>query len=167
MAIFKRGKTYYYNFWWEGQHIQRTTKQGNPRVARQMEAAHKTALAKGEAGLFERKPIPYFSNAMEAFLKWSEHEHKAHPNTYSRYVVSSKTLLKYFKDKRLDQITPEDVESYKTWRAQQKSPKTKRTLRPATTNRELACLKAVFNFHIKGDVLLKNPVRTVKFFNED
>lgn len=82
-------------------------------------------------------------------------------------MVSSKALLKYFKEKRLDQITPDDVESYKTWRAKQKSLKTKRTLRPATTNRELACLKAVFNYHIKGDVLLKNPVRNVKFFNED
>jgi integrase len=76
-------------------------------------------------------------------------------------------LLKHFKEKRLDQITPDDVEAYKTWRAKQKSPKTKRVLRPATTNRELACLKAVFNYHIKGDVLLKNPVRNVKFFNED
>lgn len=84
MAIFKRGKTYYYNFWWEGQHIQRSTKQGNPRIARQMEAAHKTALAKGEAGLFDRKPIPYFADAIDIFLKWSEQEHQAHPNTFNR-----------------------------------------------------------------------------------
>jgi integrase len=167
MAIFKRGRTYYYNFWWEGQHIQCSTKQGNPRVARQIEAAHKTALAKGEAGIFERKPIPYFAKAMEAFLNWSEHEHKAHPRTHQRYAVSSKALLKYFRDRKLDQITPDDVESYKTWRASQSSPRTGRSLRPATTNRELACLKAMFNFHIKGDLMLKNPVRNVKFFNED
>jgi integrase len=167
MAIFKRGRTYYYNFWWDGEHIQRSTKQGNPRVARQMEAAHKTALAKGEAGIFERKPIPSFTKAMDDFMRWSEQEHKAHPRTHHRYEVSSKPLLKYFRDKKLDQITPEDVESYKTWRASQKSPRTKRLLRPATTNRELACLKAMFNYHIKGDLMLKNPVRNVKFFNED
>ncbi|HYP28538.1 MAG TPA: site-specific integrase [Blastocatellia bacterium] len=167
MATFKRGKIYYYNFWWEGEHIQRSTKQGNPRVARQMEAAHKTALAKGEAGIFDRRPIPHFAKAMEAFLEWSAHEHKAHPNTYRRYIVSSKALLRYFKDKKLDQITPEDVESYKTWRAGQKNFRSRKALKPATTNRELACLKAMFNFHIKGDLMLKNPVRSVKFFNED
>jgi len=75
-------------------------------------------------------------------------------------------MLKFFKDKKLDKITPEDVEDYRTWRANQKSPKTNKVLRPATTNRELACLKALFNFFIKGDVLLKNPVSKVKFFNE-
>ena len=37
MSIFKRGKTYWYHFLYEGQHIQRSTKQGNPRVARQIE----------------------------------------------------------------------------------------------------------------------------------
>ncbi len=38
MAIFKRGKIYWYHFIFNGQHIQESTKQGNPRVARQMEA---------------------------------------------------------------------------------------------------------------------------------
>ena len=167
MAIFKRGKTYYYNFWWNGEHIQKSTKQGNPRVARQMEAAHKTALAKGEAGIFERKPIPHFAKAMADFLKWSQVEHKSHPNTYSRYETSSKVLLKFFREKKLDQVTSEDVESYKAWRAAQKSPRTKRVIRPATVNRELACLKAMYNYHIKADWMLKNPVRNVKFLNED
>ena len=53
MSIFKRGRVYWYHFIFLGEHIQESTKQGNPRVARQMEAAHKTALAKGEAGFRE------------------------------------------------------------------------------------------------------------------
>ena len=55
MSIFKRGKVYWYHFVFSGEHIQESTKQGNPRVARQIEAAHKTALAKGEAGFREKK----------------------------------------------------------------------------------------------------------------
>lgn len=167
MAIFKRGKIYWFHFIWNGEHIQKSTKQTNKRVAEQIESAYKTKLAKGEVGINEPKPSPSFNQAMKDFLKWSEQEHKAHPNTYRRYVVSSKALLKFFKDKKLDKITPEEVEGYKTWRASQKSPRTNRVLRPATTNRELACLKALFNFYIKGDVLLKNPVSRVNFFNED
>lgn len=59
------------------------------------------------------------------------------------------------------------VEKYKMSRARAKSLRTNRFLRPATINRELACLKAVFNRVIKDDVLIKNPVSRVKFLKED
>ena len=45
--------------------------------------------------------------------------------------------------------------------------KTDKRLRPATVNRELACLKALFSFVIKADVLAKNPVSRVKFLGEN
>lgn len=51
MSIFKRGRVYWYHFVFNSTHIQESTKQGNPRVARQMEAAHRTSLAKGELGI--------------------------------------------------------------------------------------------------------------------
>ena len=120
MAIFKRGRIYHYNFWWAGQHIQRSTRQGNPRVARQMEAAHRTTLAKGEVGIFDRKSVPTFTKAMTAFLKWSEQEHMAHPRTHVRNQVSSTPLLRYFKEAQIDQISSADVEDYKSWRARRK-----------------------------------------------
>lgn len=68
MAIFKRGKIYHYNFWWKGEHVQESTKQGNPRVARQMEAAHRTRLAKGEVGIEERKPAPTLKDFAQRFI---------------------------------------------------------------------------------------------------
>jgi integrase len=46
MAIYKRGKIYWYKFVWNGELIRESTKQGNDKVARQMEAAHRTRLAK-------------------------------------------------------------------------------------------------------------------------
>ena len=70
---------YWYHFLFNGKHIQKSTKQGNPRIARQIEAAFKTALAKGEMGIVERKKAPGFKTAMKAFLAWSESEHAAHP----------------------------------------------------------------------------------------
>lgn len=45
---------------WQGEVIRESTKQENDKVARQMEAAHRTALAKGEVGIRERKPFPTF-----------------------------------------------------------------------------------------------------------
>jgi integrase len=147
--------------------VQRSTRQGNPRVARQIEAAYRTKLAKGEVDIHDPKPIPAFTKAMRDFLEWSAQEHKAHPRTYRRYVTSSVAPLNHFKGVSLDRITPEDVERFKTERSKQKGPRTKRQMPPATVNRELACLKALFNFVIKGDLILKNPVCRVKFLAED
>ena len=49
---------YWYKFMWQGKLVRESTKQGNDKVARQMEAAHRTSLAKGEVGIRERKPSP-------------------------------------------------------------------------------------------------------------
>jgi len=57
MAIYKRGRVYWYQFVFNNKRVQCSTKQGNPRVARQIEAAHKTRLAKGEVGIAEPKKV--------------------------------------------------------------------------------------------------------------
>jgi integrase len=178
MSIFKRGTVYWYHFLFNGEHIQKSTKQGNPRIARQIEAAYKTALAKGEVGITERKKIPTFKTAMSQFLSWSKQEHQMAPSTAERYRYSSFALLSFFGDKPLDKITPEEVERYKTSRAAEfktvrgkdkKRIQTKQRLRPATVNRELACLRALFNHAIKGDVPLRNPISktAAKVLRED
>jgi integrase len=166
MSIFKRGNVYWYHFLFDGRHVQRSTKQGNPRVARQIESAFRTALAKGEVGITERKKAPGFKAAMKSFLKWSEQEHKAHPATYRRYQVSGAALLSHFGDQPLDRITPEDVERFKAGRSLAKGQRTKRRIMPATVNRELACLKALFNHAIKSDLAVRNPVSRVGFLAE-
>src|ERR1017187_75501 len=117
MSIFKRGSVYWYHFLFNGEHVQRSTKQGNPRVARQIEAAYKTALAQGEVGITERKKSPGFKAAMKSFRDWSEGEHKEHPATHRRYKVSSVALLSHFGDAPIDTITPEALEAFKTARA--------------------------------------------------
>jgi integrase len=174
MSIFKRGDVYWFHFLHEGRHIQRSTGQGNPRTARQIEAAFRTALVKGEVGITERKAIPTFKIAMADFLSWSAQEHPANPATHRRYEVSSAALLRHFKDTSLDRITPEAVErfktvrsaDYKTARASGKRKQTNKKLRPATVNRELACLKAMFNYVIKSDLPLRNPVSRVNYLKE-
>ena len=49
----------------------------------------------------------------------------------------------------------------------QKSGYTKRLLKPATVNRDLACLRALFNFYIRQEVLGTNPVSRVRFLAEN
>lgn len=178
MTVYKRGNVYWYHFFFNGQHIQDSSKQGNKNVARQIEAARRTALAKGEVGIVEQKQVPGFEAAMDAFLKWSEVEHSGQRKaTYKRYGISSIALLKYFKNTPLNRITPELTEQFKSHRLAQFGTKrakkgrvsTNRKIKPATVNRELACLRAMFNHAIKAEVPVKNPVSKigVKALKED
>ena len=176
MSLFKRGNVYWFHFLFDGRHVQRSTKQGNARTARQIEAAYRTALAKGEVGITERKKAPGFKAALKSFLAWSKGQHEAHPATHRRYQVSSVALLSHFGDSPIDRITPEDVEKFKAARSNEcktvkgkeagKRKATNVRIRPATLNRELACLKAVFNHAIKADILFRNPVSKVDFLPE-
>ena len=56
--IYKRGKFHWYRFMWDGKLIRKSTRQGNGQVARNMESAHRTSLAKGEVGIREKKQAP-------------------------------------------------------------------------------------------------------------
>ena len=166
MHMFKRGSVYWFECVFAGQRYQRSTRVKNQRDAKAIAATFYSSLAKGEVGITERKPSLRFSKAMSNFLDWSLEEHRAHPNTAERYRYSSAALLRYFRDTPLDRITPESVESFKLSRATEDGSHTKRRLRPATVNRELACLKALFNYALKGDRNLRNPVSRVRFLAE-
>src|ERR1035441_4513690 len=173
MGLTKRGDVYWYEFRFGGKRYRKSTGVANQRVAGEIERAYRTALAKGEVGITERKAVPSFREAMKDFLDWSTEAHKK--PTYTRYKTSSVALLRHFRDASLDKIMPEEVERFKTTRAieyktargKEKRVKTNKRLRPATVNRELACLKALFNFVIKADVLAKNPVSRVKMLAEN
>jgi integrase len=73
MSIYKRGEVYWYKFMWKGELVRESTKQGNDKVARQMEAAHRTSLAKGEVGIRDKKPVPSLAEFCEKrFAPWAE-----------------------------------------------------------------------------------------------
>jgi integrase len=173
MGLSKRGGIYWYEFWYHGKRYRKSAGVANQRVAGEIERAYRTALAKGEVGIIERKPIPAFRAAMKDFLDWSSAAHKE--PTYTRYKTSSVALLRYFRDTSLDNVTPEEVERFKitravenkTVRGKEKRVTTNKRIRPATVNRELACLKALFNFVIKADVLARNPVSRVNMLDEN
>src|SRR5215469_2894100 len=113
MAIFKRGRVYWYHFIFNGEHIPESTKQGNPRVARQMEAAHRTALAKGEVGIREKKQAPtlgtFCRDRVEPYAK--ARFENASPRTWAWYQFGLKAVESYeaLAGRKLDEITPEHI----------------------------------------------------------
>jgi len=72
-------------------------------------------------------------------------------------------LLPHFGDKLLKDINPELVESYKEKRLSEPSGRTPTKLTaPATVNREVACLKAIFNKAIANDKAERSPFQGKK-----
>ena len=58
MSIYKRGAVYWYDFEFKGERHNRSTRTRNKEVAKQIESAERTRLAKGEAGIRERVTAP-------------------------------------------------------------------------------------------------------------
>src|SRR5215813_7896633 len=94
--IFKRDKTYYYEFELRGRRYRESTRQGNPRVARQMEAARRTQILKGEVGIREKKPSMSLEQFAESCFKpHIEYTFAKRFKTLEYYRNGLKNLLAY------------------------------------------------------------------------
>jgi integrase len=141
MAVFKRGKKWWYKFVWNGELIRESTKQSNKRVAEQMESAHKASLAKGEVGIREKKPVPSLDKFLgNDFLPFVRTTKAAKPKTIRFYENSAANLQAHSKlaDLPLDQITPEHIAGFVAFRQCAK-------VQVSTVNRDLATLRRAFH----------------------
>jgi integrase len=85
--------------------------------------------------------------------------------SYDRDKRTMKKLLPFFGDRLLKDISSTLVEAYKQKRLAEPSYR-KHLTKPATVNRELACLKTIFNKG-KGSKAERNPVNGVKMVKEN
>ena len=155
MSIFKRGSVYWYHFLFNGDHIQKSTKQGNPRTARQMEAAYRTALAKGEVGITERKPIPTLAAFIEnRFVPWAQATfEKSSPKTWTCwYRTQLGNIAAYLPlvSRKLDTITSEHVSDYGAHLQA-------RGLKPSSVNSSLRVLRRVLRLAVEWGDLVATP----------
>ena len=106
--IYKRGTKFWYRFMWNGKLIRKSTRQGNDKVARQIESAHRTSLAKGEVGIREKKKIP----TLGAFCKdrlepWAKSTFETTtPNSWSWFRTNIKVICE---DKQLSALPLNEV----------------------------------------------------------
>ena len=111
------GFHFLFNFLFNGEHIQASTKQGNPRTARQIEAAHRTALAKGEVGIAKKKPVPTLAEFIEdRFTPWARATfEQASPKTWTGWYRTQLTNISSYRplvSRKLDSITSEHAADY-------------------------------------------------------
>jgi len=112
--IYKRGNIYWYKFQWNGKMVRESTKQGNDKVARQIEAAHRTSLAKGEVGIREKKPVAILAEFLKKdFIPYVESKHAAKPDTLEYYRDGANMVLKCdWVGEKLDQISDQHAQQF-------------------------------------------------------
>jgi integrase len=133
---------------WQGRMVRESTKQSNDKVARQMEAAHRTSLAKGEVGIREKKVVPTLTEFIDKrFEPWvrSTTALKTWRDFYGvglRAVKSYKPLA----NARLNEVTSETVTEFAAHRQA-------KGMQVSTVNASLRVLRRVLRIAVEWGVL--------------
>jgi len=148
VGIYKRGEVYWYKFMWQGRSVRESTKQGNDKVARQMEAAHRTSLAKGEVGIREKKVVP----TLAAFLENRIEPWASRRNSWIWYRSGMRALLrcKPLSKLRLDQIRGEQAGDFAAHRLSQ-------GLQAGSINSSLRVLRRVLRLAVEWGSPQRSP----------
>jgi integrase len=158
MAVYKRGNVYWYKFVWNGELVRASTKQGNQRTAETIEAAKRTALAKGEVGIKEKPKSPTLAEFAPRFESAIVTLCADKPATVGFYQEKLRRLLedREIAGARLDAIDERIIDGYKQRRTRQAS-RFGRPISPASVNRELATLRRLLRLAQEWKVIDRVP----------
>src|SRR5438067_1980814 len=137
IVIYKRGKTYWYQFQINGRRIRESAKTTNQQVALRREAARRLAPLNGREGSIRN--LGKFEDIFAEFLSGVAAHVK--PRTLERYRVSGRQLAAHFEARKALQICSRDIEDFKCLRLQECSN--------AGTNRDLAALRTFRNWCLR------------------
>lgn len=172
MALYRRGKIWWYSFEFEGRRIQESTGFRNKKRAKDAESTRRTELLERRAGITRRDLPPRFEEYVSEFLAWSKKVHR--PKTYSLHKLNCETLKDHFKKTWLDEITTAKVEGFRNTRIaerrrngtkEQREKGTAPAVSPATVNRALSTLRLLLN-RARKRFAVPDPFDGFKFLRE-
>src|SRR5438874_2225859 len=133
---------------WQGKLIRESTKQGNDKVARQMEAAHRTSLAKGEVGIREKKSVP----TLAAFFQHRIDPWASRRSSWIWYRAGMRALLLYkpLAKLQLDAIQGEQAGDFAAHRQSE-------GLQIGSINSSLRVLRRVLRLAVEWGVIESAP----------
>jgi len=153
MAIYRRGQIWYADYYADGKRVQESTGTANRREAEKFLALR---VSEVQRSVFVKPVNTTLPELGERYIEYA----KLHKRSWKRDVQMLGNLRSFFGPTKLRDITPLRVEEYQRERI--------KAVCPATSNREMALLKHMFNMAERwGQHQGTNPVRLVRFLPED
>ncbi len=159
--IYKRGKTYWFEFRFEGERIQQSTKQGNADKARDLESVYRSNLVNRRLGIEPKKSIPTLAGFEQRFLDQVRVDLKDRsPETIKFYVCRYAILLKFkpLAHARLDQIDLELIDQFTAKMVNE-------DYSGASVNRALATLRRALHLALRWKII--SGVPQIKMLGEN
>lgn len=152
MAIYLRGKSWYYDFVHKGQRYTGCFGPVSRTTAKEELTRKKTEVLEQKLNPAKARKSPRFEAFAEDYLEWSKANKK--PRSYERDITSLVALRPFFTGRLLSDITPWLIEKYKKERKEKQRSN-------QTINLELACLKTLFSKAVIWNKAGGNPVKQV------
>jgi integrase len=161
MTVRQLGKGYQCDFYAYSQRIRRvfTTK----KDAAAYEGKMKGAIRENRFFDVKEEAFQIFKELSDWYLSLEDVKRK---KSFKGDCRSVSKLNEFFGTHLLRHISPSLVTRYQTERLSEESYRGQIT-KPATVNREIACMRTMFNKAIRDGKLQKNPTRGVKFLREN
>ncbi len=154
MSTYKRGGVYWYKFLWQGKLIRESTRQGNDKIARNIESAHRASLAKGEVGIREKKPVPTLKDFRDARVEpWAKASFENTTRKSWLWYRTGMRALKSYKplaDRPINEIKGELVSEFAARRLND-------DYQVSTVNGGLRVLRRTLNLALEWDVVEAAP----------
>lgn len=145
--------SWYFDFMHEGIRYRGVGGTTKTQAQRALEKRRSEVL-NGDFGLSQKIPNQKIEKFAETYLS-----RRMHLRSQRRDELSVRTLLRVFKGENMSAIMPQNIEDYISLRRNG-------GVSNATINRELSCLKRMFNLAIKWGDAKRNPVNDVDFLEE-
>ena len=146
-------KAWYYSFMYNGVRYRKLGGSTKTQALLTMEKVRNSVFNE-DYGLVEKVKNPRIEDFAKTFL-----ERRKHIRSYKRDALSVRILLRYFIGKTMHSISSASIEDYIHSRKAS-------GVSNSTINRELACLKRMYNLAIRWKEARINPVTEIDFLEE-
>lgn len=159
MGVYKRKDfpaSYYIRFKHNGKIKRISVRANNYNLAEKILNKKKAEIAENKFLDIKKEKLILIEDIAKLFL---EKHSKVFKKSFKKDISRVNVILKYFRGKYLQHITVDCLNEYVLTK--------KDKVKTATINRELACLKTIFNKAIEWGYANENPVRKVKLLPEN
>lgn len=162
MSVYKKNGRWYLRFSVRDREYNRAVQEATcMKDAEKAEIRFKNDLLQGKYELAEKIGDMPFKKLTEVYMEYAESCKKSWKSDVSRV----NHLLNFFGDNRLREITPANVERYKSERQKYKT-KRNELISNSSINREIEVLRKMFNIALKNKWAMSNPASSQQGVNK-